>query len=188
MVPPSSELEKMLAGELYIASDPELISMRKRARRLTRAFNLTSEEEQSLRMDLLKELFGRVEGKIEIEPPFHCDYGVNISVGPDLFINFGCVILDCAAVKIGRQVAIGPDVQIYTATHPLDPEIRCAGPELAKPIHIQDQVWIGGGSILCPGVTIGEGSTLGAGSVVVKDIPPYVLAAGNPCRVIRKIR
>jgi maltose O-acetyltransferase len=184
----SSELKKMLAGELYLASDPELVSMRKRARRLTRNFNQTTEEDRSLRTEILKELFGSVEGKIEIEPPFQCDYGVHIYAGQDLFMNFGCVVLDCAEVHIGKQVAIGPHVQIYTATHPLDAELRCSGPELAKEIRIDDCVWIGGGSILCPGVTIGKGSTIGAGSVVVKDIPPHVLAAGNPCRVIRKLK
>ena len=183
----SSELKKMLSGELYLATDPELVAMRTQARRLTRLFNNSTEEEVSLRNELLQELFGRAGSKVTIEPPFYCDYGSNIFAEDELFMNFGCVILDCAEVHIGTSVLCGPNVQIYTATHPLDAELRASGPELAKPIRIGNRVWIGGGSIICPGVSIGDNSTIGAGSVVTKDIPANVFAAGNPCRVIREL-
>ena len=177
----------MLAGELYQAMDPELVEMRKRARRLARAYNQTTEEEDGRRQEILGELFGGKAGRAVIEPPFHLDYGRNIYVGKEFFMNFGGVILDCAEVHIGDSVLCGPNVQIYTATHPMDPETRAAGPEFAKPIRIGNRVWLGGGVILCPGVSIGENSVIGAGAVVTKDIPANVFAAGNPCRVIRAI-
>lgn len=181
----SEELKKMLSGELYNAADPTLIKMRSRARRMIRQFN----QETSLpkRTGLLKQLFGRAGADIYIEPPFFCDYGSNIFAGDDLFINVGCVILDCAEVQFGDGVLCGPNVQIYTATHPLNAELRATGVESAKPIKIGNRVWIGGGAILCPGVSIGDNTTIGAGSVVTKDIPANVLAAGNPCRVIRNL-
>lgn len=182
-----TEREKMLGGELYQAMDPELVEMRKRARRLTRFYNQTTEEEDGRRQELLGELFGGKAGRAVIEPPFHLDYGANIYVGKEFFMNFGCVILDCAEVHIGDHVLCGPNVQLYTATHPMDAEQRAAGPEAAKPIRIGSRVWLGGGVIVCPGVTIGENSVIGAGSVVTKDIPANVFAAGNPCRVIRAI-
>ena len=182
-----TEREKMLSGELYLASDPELEAARRRARRLTRLYNATTEEEEAQRTLLLRELLGAVgEGPV-IEPPFHCDYGSHIFAGDRLYINFGCIILDCAQVRIGNDVMLGPSVQLYAATHPLDAAARAAGPELAAPITIGDRVWIGGGAILCPGVTIGEGTTIGAGSVVTRAIPARVFAAGNPCRVIREL-
>lgn len=181
----SDELEKMLKGELYNAADPTLIKMRSRARRLIRQFN----EERSLpkRTGLLKQLFGSIGPNIYIEPPFFCDYGAHIYAGDDLFMNVGCVILDCGEVHFGESVLCGPNVQIYTATHPLDAKLRASGVESAKPIKIGNRVWIGGGAIICPGVSIGDNTTIGAGSVVTKDIPANVLAAGNPCRVIRKL-
>ena len=182
-----SEREKMLAGQLYRATDPELAVALRRARRLTRLYNQTTEEEKERRVQLLAELFGRVGTSIEIEPPFACDYGTHITVGDGLFINFGCVILDCARVDIGNNVQMGPGVHIYTAHHPLDPNVRASGLELATPVRIGNNVWIGGGAIICPGVTIGDGTTIGAGSVVVKDVPASVLAVGNPCRVIRRL-
>lgn len=182
-----TEKQKMLAGELYRASDAELVADRLRARALTRRFNATTEEETSEREALLRALLGRVEGRLEIEPPFRCDYGEHIEVGDNLYMNFGCVILDCARVRIGRNVFCGPGVQIYAATHPLDPGIRSEGLESALPVTIGDDVWLGGGVIVCPGVTIGRGSTIGAGSVVTRDVPPNVFAAGNPCRVIREL-
>jgi maltose O-acetyltransferase len=182
-----TELEKMLSGELYLASDPELIAMRRRARNLTRSFNQSSDEESAQRTELLKELFGKAGPRITIEPPFNCDYGSHIFAENDLFMNFGCIILDCAEVRIGESVLCGPYVQIYTASHPLDAKLRASGPELAKPIRIGNRVWIGGGSIVCPGVTIGENTAIGAGSVVTKDIPANVFAAGNPCRVIKTL-
>ncbi len=120
-------------------------------------------------------------------PPFYCDYGAHIVVGDRFFANYGCVVLDCNEVRVGDGVLFGPQVQVYTATHPLDPADRRAGWEMARPIVIEDDVWIGGGAILCPGVRIGSGATVGAGSVVTRDVPPGVLAAGNPCRVVREL-
>ncbi|HLO50987.1 MAG TPA: sugar O-acetyltransferase [Kamptonema sp.] len=182
-----TEKHKMLAGELYWAGDAELTRDRKRARRLARLYNSTTEEETAKRLDIIKELFGSVGEKIEIEPPFYCDYGSNINIGNGFYMNFGGVILDCNQVNIGDNLLCGPNVQIYTAYHPTDPEIRLSGKELAAPIYIGNNVWIGGGSIICPGVTIGDNTTIGAGSVVVKDIPANVVAVGNPCRVIRHL-
>ena len=182
-----SEKEKMLAGELYLAADPELAAERRRARRLTRLYNNSTEDEVDQRVQLLKELFGAVGPRVEIEPPFRCDYGSHIYAGDGLFINFGCVILDCGPVKIGRECMFGPDVHIYAASHPIDPAARCAGPEYGSFVTIGDRVWLGGGVKICPGVTIGDSAVIGAGSVVTKDIPPRVVAAGNPCRVIRAI-
>jgi maltose O-acetyltransferase len=183
----NSERDKMLSGQLYRASDAELLAARRRARRLTRLYNQTGEDENERRMHLLAELLGRAVPRIEIEPPFFCDYGVNIHAGDGLYLNFDCVILDCARVDIGRDVKIGPGVHIYTAHHPLDAETRVGGLELATPVRIGERVWIGGGAILCPGVTIGDDTTIGAGSVVVNDVPPGVVAAGNPCRVLRRL-
>jgi maltose O-acetyltransferase len=182
-----TEKERMLAGELYDAGDPELREERRRARHLTRLYNQTTEEEGERRVELLRELFGVVGSGITIEPPFHCDYGAYISVGARFYMNVGGVILDCNRVTIGDDVLCGPYVQIYAAYHPTDPAQRRLGPELAAPVTIGSDVWIGGGAIICPGVTIGEGTTIGAGSVVVRDIPARVFAAGNPCRVIRSL-
>jgi maltose O-acetyltransferase len=182
-----TEFEKMVRGDLYVAMDPPLVQMRKEARRVLREFNTSNEEEVPRRTEMLKKFFGKTGPKIYIEPPFYCDYGLNIFVGDDFFANFNCVILDCAEVHIGSQVMFGPNVQIYTATHPLDAELRCSGSELAKTIHIGNRVWLGGGTIVCPGVSIGDNTTIGAGSVVTKDIPANVFAAGNPCKVIKSI-
>jgi maltose O-acetyltransferase len=182
-----TEREKMLAGELYKAWDPELVALRARARRLCRAFNQTTDDEAEEQTRLLKELFGTTGEAIKIEPPFFCDYGGNIHVGNNFFMNFDCVILDCARVDIGENVMCGPKVQIYTATHPLQASQRIKGPELARPIKIGNNVWLGGGAIICPGVTIGDNTTIGAGSVVTKDIPANVYAAGNPARVIKEL-
>lgn len=183
-----TELEKMLAGELYESWDPELISMRKRARRLLRALNQeTTEEDREQRRGILGELFGTTGKEVYVEPPFFCDYGSNIHVGENFYMNFDCVILDCARIDIGNTVFCGPKVQIYAATHPLVASERIKGPELAKPIKIGNHVWLGGGVIVCPGVTIGDNTTIGAGSVVTRDIPPNVFAAGNPCKVIKTI-
>jgi maltose O-acetyltransferase len=183
----ATEREKMLAGELYNASDAELREARLRARRLTRAYNETTEIEGRERTAILKELLGGVAGAIGIEPPFYCDYGSNIYVGDNFYMNFGCVILDCNRVTIGKNVMCGPGVHIYAAHHPVKACERIKGPELASPVTIGDNVWIGGGAIICPGVTIGNNTTIGAGSVVVDDIPDNVLAVGNPCRVVRKL-
>ena len=182
-----TEKQKMLAGELYRSTDSELVAQRQSARRLTRLYNSTTEQEQERRSQILFELFGAAGLTIEIEPPFYCDYGSNIFAGDGFYMNFGCVILDCNRVDIGEKVMCGPAVQIYTATHPTDPEVRLSGLEFAAPVQIGNNVWIGGGAIICPGVTIGDDTTIAAGSVVVKDIPARVVAAGNPCRVIRHL-
>ena len=182
-----TEKQKMLAGELYRATDSELVVQRQSARRLTRLYNSTTEQQQDVRSQILFQLFGAAGPTIEIEPPFYCDYGSNIYAGDGFFMNFGGVILDCHRVDIGEKVLCGPSVQIYTATHPTNPEVRLSGLELAAPVQIGNNVWIGGGAIICPGVTIGDGTTIGAGSVVVQDIPARVVAAGNPCRIIRHL-
>jgi maltose O-acetyltransferase len=182
-----TEREKMLAGEPYLSTDPELSAARLRARRLVRRFNDSEPDDEAGRRRLLAELLGSAGPEPWIEPPFHCDYGVNIHVGARLYMNFGCVVLDCARIEIGDDAFIGPGVQIYAATHPVEPALRLHGPEMARPVTIGHQVWIGGGAILLPGVTIGDGTTIGAGSVVTRDLPPGVVAAGNPCRVIRPI-
>lgn len=182
-----SEKEKMLAGELYLASDPELRKERTRARGLLRRFNSTTETDEEARAQILGELFGRLGPGVEIEPPFYCDYGYNISAGVNLYMNFGCVVLDCNLVQLGDNLLCGPYVQIYAAYHPTDPQMRMTRLELAAPIKIGNDVWIGGGAIIGAGVTIGDNSVIGAGSIVLKDIPAGVLAAGNPCRVIRSL-
>ncbi len=181
------EREKMIAGELYNAADPELVSARLRARELCQAFGTLSPRAlEAERSDLLARLFGAATN-VHITPPFFCDYGSNIQLGDNVYFNFNCVILDAAQVIIGNHVLFGPAVQIYTATHPMGAAERRSGLEFAKPISIGNDVWLGGGAIVCPGVTVGDGSVIGAGSVVVRDVPAGVLAAGNPCRVIRKI-
>ncbi|BCL34910.1 sugar O-acetyltransferase [Nostoc sp. MS1] len=180
-----TEKQKMLAGELYLSSDPELAAESKRASRLLRMYNSTTEEQPEQRRQILQELFAQIGETIFIVPPLHCDYGSNIYAGNNLYMNYGCVILDCNQVEIGENVLFAPYVQIYTAYHPTDPEIRLSGKELAAPIKIGNNVWIGGNAIICPGVTIGDNTTIGAGSVVVQDIPANVVAVGNPCRVIR---
>lgn len=177
----------MLAGLPYLASDPELVAARRRARRLTRQYNATTEAEDGARETLLRELFGRAGTRLEIEPPFRCDYGSQIEAGDGFYMNFGGVILDCAPVRIGKNVLCGPGVHIYAASHPLDAATRIQGPELARPVTLGDNVWLGGGVIVCPGVTIGANTTIGAGSVVTRDVPAGVFAAGNPCRVIRAL-
>jgi maltose O-acetyltransferase len=183
----SPEKALMLAGEPYLASDPDLVAERLEARRLTRLYNATSETEQERRREILKELLGEFGERFEIEPPFRCDYGSLIRLGENFYANFGCVILDCNIVTIGRDVKFGPGVHVYAASHPLDPTLRAAGRELGLPVTIGDGVWVGGGSLILPGVTIGAGTTIAAGSVVAKSIPERVVAAGVPCRVIRNL-
>jgi maltose O-acetyltransferase len=182
-----TERQKRLAGELYTAADPELTQMLNQARDACQAYNQMACSDQKGRSEALQLLLGKVGGHVDILPPFFCDYGVHIFIGDNVFINYNCVILDCAHVTIGNNVMMGPNVQIYTAYHPLDAQERIKGPELAAPVVIEDNVWIGGGAIICQNLTIGKDSTIGAGSVVTKDIPAGVFAAGNPCRVIKKI-
>lgn len=183
----SSEMEKMLAGELYDASDPELRAVRHRARELTREYNAAHDRDREWRTGVLRELLGEVGEGVRIVSPFFCDYGRNIRLGDRVFFNFNCAILDCAQVVVGSDTMLGPAVQIYTATHPIDFLARRAGLESAKPITIGSDVWVGGGAIILPGVTIGARSVIGAGSVVTRDVPEGVFAAGNPCRVIRTL-
>src|SRR5690606_14167796 len=185
---PRTEREKMLAGELSRPDDPEQVQLRLRDRRMTRLFHATTEEEPARRQELLRELFGTLLDAEEIAPPFRCDYGLYIHAGPGLFIIFGCVILDVAEVHIGSGVMLAPNVQILSATHPLDPEERLSGWELGKPIRIGNRVWLGGGVIVCPGVTIGDDAVIGAGSVVTRDIPAGVVAVGNPAREVRRVK
>ena len=182
-----TEFEKMLAGELYDAKDPQLVQMRFRARRLMRLYNTTTEEELARRQELLAELLGSMGKDVWIEPPFYFDYGSNIELGDNVYLNLNCVILDCNRVSIGSQTMLAPGVHLLAAYHPVDAAKRCRGPEFAAPITIGAQVWIGGGAIVCQGTTIGDRTTIGAGSVVTHDIPADVLAVGNPCRVIRDL-
>ena len=185
--PMQSEKQKMLAGELYEPLDPELVRARERARDLCQDLNATRAKDQKARRRILTELFGKGGESVWMEPPFFCDYGSNILLGERVFFNFNCVVLDVCQVKIGDFTMFGPAVQIYTATHPMNAELR-RKQEFAKPIEIGSDVWVGGGAIICPGVKIGSKTVIGAGSVVTKDIPDGVVAVGNPCRVIREIK
>jgi maltose O-acetyltransferase len=181
-----TELDKMLAGELYDPLDPVLGEARNKARDLCQALNATRENETEIRRRILKELFGRGGESVWMQPPFFCDYGSNILLGERVFFNFNCVVLDVCPVTIGDFTLFGPAVQIYTATHPMSAELR-RKQEFGKPIEIGSDVWVGGGAIICPGVKIGAKAVIGAGSVVTRDIPERVFAAGNPCRLIRQI-
>ena len=181
-----TEKEKMLAGELYDPLDPELEAGRHQARELCRLLNASGEDGTAERRELLDALFGAATD-VWLQPPFHCDYGSNITLGRKVFFNFNCVVLDVARVSIGNHVLFGPAVQVYTALHPVDAAERRKGLESGMPISIGDDAWIGGGAIICPGVSIGARSVIGAGSVVTRDIPEDVFAAGNPCRVIRPL-
>jgi maltose O-acetyltransferase len=183
-----SEREKMLAGEGYLAMDAELGEMNAKAQEFLFQFNHSHPSQIAEREEIIKQLFGSVGKNCLIKQPFFCDYGSNIFVGDNFFANYDCVILDCNEVRIGNDVMFAPKVQIYTAYHPLEPEIRRTLLEYASPVIIGDDVWIGGGAIICPNVKIGTGTTIGAGSVVTKSIPPRVFAAGNPCRIIREIK
>lgn len=184
-----TEYDKMITGQLYNALDPELVKMRQDARQLLTKINqnLGDIRENGQDFGLCKSLFGDMGRNLWLQPPFYCDYGRNISLGDNVYINFNCVILDVAPVRIGSHVMMGPAVQIYTASHPLDAKERAKGLELGKAIRIEDHVWLGGGCILCPGVTIGAGSIVAAGAVVTKDVPPGVIVGGNPVRVIRSV-
>lgn len=189
-----SEKTKMLNGEFY-TDDYELISNRNKARELTTKYNTSTPTELTLRNNILEKLFKSLGKNAYIEPPFICDYGSQIEWGENSYANFNCVILDSASVKIGNNVMLGPNVNIYTATHSIYPSLRNdiqkEGLEslitYAKPVVIEDGVWIGGSSIILPGIKIGANSVIGAGSVVTKDIPANVVAVGNPCKVIKSI-
>ena len=176
----------MLTGELYDAGDKELLSLRMKAREFMQEYNQTPFDKVK-RGIILDKLLKKAGKNIDIQTPFFCDYGCHIEVGDNFFANFNCVFLDCNYIRCGNNVFLGPAVQIYAAYHPLPASERIKGPELAAPVTIGDNVWIGGGAIICAGVTIGENTTIGAGSVVVKSIPANVVAAGNPCKVIRNL-
>ena len=181
-----SEKEKMLSGENYSAVDRELVQDRIKAKKLLHKINVTEYWVNKSTRKLIAELLPNSKNVVHIEPPFHCDYGYNIECGENVFFNVNCVVLDSMKVKIGSNVMFGPGVHLYTATHPLDKTERRLL-EIAKPITIGDDCWIGGQSVICPGVTIGAGTVIGAGSVVTKDIPENCLAVGNPAKVIRKL-
>lgn len=182
-----SQLAKMLAGELYYANDLTLVEMRNKARVLFTQYNGTLNEHTAERRAILEVLFGALGPTVDIQPPFFCDYGTHIQLGDNVFMNYNCTILDCALVKIGNNVFFGPSVSLYTAFHPLVASVRNTGSELAAPITIHDNVWLGGNVIVCQGVTIGANTTIGAGSIVTRNIPANVFAAGNPCRVIKEL-
>jgi maltose O-acetyltransferase len=179
--------ERMLRGELYLADDPELGVDAIRCDRLLAAFNATRADQGDERRQVLEDLLGAIGERTVIRPPLFMDYGYQTTIGPRTFINFNAVIADVGRVTIGADVQIGPNVQLLTPTHPLDPEIRRSGLEAAEPITIEDNVWLGGGVIVLPGVTIGHDTVVGAGAVVTRDLPPGVLAVGNPARVVRSL-
>jgi maltose O-acetyltransferase len=181
-----TERDKMIAGELYDPLDPELSAARDRARDLCQALNATRESDRDNRRAILRDLLPKGGDTVWMQPPFFCDYGSNIELGERVFFNFNCVVLDVCAVRIGDFSMFGPAVQIYTPLHPLDAVLRRTQ-EYGKPVAIGSDVWVGGGAIILPGVTIGSRSVIGAGSVVTRDIPDAVFAAGNPCRVIRSL-
>ena len=174
----------MLAGEMYDPLDPELVADRARARDLCQALNATSEAESDRRRAILRELFGAGGETVWMQPPFYCDYGANIRLGERVFFNFNCIVLDVCPVTIGDFTLFGPAVQIYTPLHPMDAVAR-RREEYGKPVVIGADVWVGGGAIILPGVTIGARAVIGAGSVVTRDVPAGMFAAGNPCRIIR---
>lgn len=182
-----SEREKMTMGEPFFTNDPQLMDDKKNARILCSRFN-NSPEDEVLRHKLLKELLGQCGEKIAVKPPFHCDYGYNIFVGDDFFMNFDCVFLDAAPIRIGKHCMIGPKTCIYAIGHPLEAEARRKKVGIPKPVTIGDDVWIGGGVTILPGVSIGNNTVIAASSVVTKSFPDHVLIAGNPARIIKKLQ
>jgi len=182
-----TEKEKMLSGNPYFANGKELFLERQQAKELVFEFNNLPPKELKPRIEIIKKLFGKTEKGLYIEPPFRCDYGYNISVGKNFYSNYNCTILDCAPVTIGDNVMFAPNVSIFTAGHPIHFEKRNSGIEYAFPVSIGDNVWIGGNVVINPGISIGKNTVIGSGSVVTKDIPDNVIAAGNPCKIIRQI-
>ncbi|HJR96020.1 MAG TPA: sugar O-acetyltransferase [Gaiellaceae bacterium] len=179
--------ERMLRGELYLADDPELAADSARAQALLERYNATTHAEQAERDRLLRELLGEVGEGVVVKPPFRCDYGLHVAIGARTFVNYGCVMLDVVPIRIGAACQIATNVQLLAATHPLDPAPRRDGWEYGEPIAIGDNVWLGGGVIVCPGVTIGDETVVGAGAVVTRDLPARVVAVGNPARVLREL-
>lgn len=184
-MPRKTEKEKMLAGQLYNCLAPELAQIRQDTQSLMRQYNGTSGADD--RRAILKKLLGKVGRNSMIEPPFYCSYGQNIYLGDHVYLNFGCTILDNNQVRIGDHVMVGPSVQFYTAAHPLEAAIRIKGFETAKKIIIEENVWIGGGAIILPGITVGTNAVIGAGAVVTREVPPNTVVAGNPARIIREL-
>ena len=182
-----TEKELMLSEHLYIADDEELARDHQNARRLTRLINTLTEEDAKEQMALYRQLFGHVGERFWVEPPFRTDYGCHTYIGEDFYANYDCIFIDVAEIHIGNNVMFGPRVCIFTACHPIDPVIRNSKFEYGKEVHIGDNVWIGGNTVINPGVTIGNNVVIGSGSVVTKNIPDNVVAAGSPCRVIRAI-
>lgn len=187
VVSPKTEMEKMIAGELYFANSQELEESRRSTREILLQFNSISEKFVDERNRLFKQLFPNAGNGMFVTPPFQCDYGWNIFTGENVYFNFNCVVLDGCPVRIGSNTLFGPGVHLYTACHPLNAEERRSGIEFGKAINIGCDVWVGGGAIICPGVTIGDRTVVGAGSVVTKDLPSGVVAVGNPCKVIRQL-
>jgi maltose O-acetyltransferase len=179
-----TQKQKMLAGELYHADDPELAADRNAACAWMVLYNGARDASDADRLALLRKLLAKVGNDVVVRPPFYCDYGYNIRIGPDVFLNFNCVVLDVVAVTVGARTQIGPAAQIYAADHPRDPSLRRTGVEFGRPVHIGQDVWIGGGAIILPGVTIGDNAVIGAGSVVTHDVPAGATARGNPARVV----
>ena len=181
-----TEKEKMNDGEAYLAGDPILVKDRRKAKNLLHRLNVIEYRITKKAREIIQELIPNAGANLYIEPPFFCDYGYNISCGDNVYFNVNCVVLDCAKVTIGSNVFFAPNVQIYTANHPLDAELRKTL-ENALPVSIGDDCWIGGNSVILPGITIGKGCVIGAGSVVTKDIPDNSLAVGNPAKVIKRL-
>ncbi|GEN89645.1 maltose acetyltransferase domain-containing protein [Oceanobacillus sojae] len=182
-----TEKEKMLCGELCDAAEPELHGERQYARKMTRLFNDSHEEDGNIRSALLKNIFGATGNNLSVRPPFRCDYGYNIHVGENFYANYDCVFLDVCEIRIGDNCFIAPGVHIYTASHPLDAEERISGAEYGIPVSIGHNVWIGGRSVINPGVTIGNNVVIASGSIVIKDVPDNVLVGGNPAKLIKRI-
>jgi maltose O-acetyltransferase len=182
-----TEKQKMLTGQHYDAADSQLVEERLACRELLARFNHSSPSQGAERKAIISELLGSHGQKFHIEPPFWCDYGSNIEAGNNFYANFGCTFLDVAVIKFGDDVQLGPGVQLYTATHPVDPEIRKSGVEYGLEITIGNNVWIGGNAVICPGISIGDNSVIAAGSVVTKDVPPNVVVGGNPAGIIKSI-
>jgi maltose O-acetyltransferase len=183
----ASMKERMLRGELYIADDPELDADHARAQELLERYNATRHSDRSEREGLLRSLLGGVGDGVVVRPPSRCDYGTQITIGAGTFVNYDCVMLDVAPIRIGSACQLASCVQLLTATHPIDPEARRSLWESGQPIAIGDNVWLGGGVIVCPGVTIGDDTVVGAGAVVTRNLPAGVVAVGNPARVLRAI-
>ncbi|WP_069811924.1 sugar O-acetyltransferase [Streptomyces sp. TP-A0874] len=184
---PRSNLERMAAGDLYIADDPEIARRQQRAMRLATRYHAAYVEDADSARPLLTELLGSVGEGVDVRPPLSVDYGGNISIGARTFVNYNLTALDVAGIVIGEDCQLGPNVQLLTPTHPVEPQPRRDKLEAARPVTIGDNVWLGGGAIVCPGVTIGDNSVIGAGAVVTKDIPANVVAVGNPARPVREI-